>query len=43
MVIDNDTLAVAVARRARGESVTAIARYLKVGRSPCTALQPTSR
>jgi len=33
VVIDNDTLAVAVARRARGESVTVIARYLKVGRS----------
>ena len=44
VVIDNDTLAVAVARRARGESVTVIARYLKVGRSTLyQALQPTSR
>jgi len=29
-------VAVAVARRARGESVTAIARYLGLGRSTCT-------
>ena len=31
--IDPDALAVAVARRARGESVTAIARHLGIGRS----------
>jgi DNA invertase Pin-like site-specific DNA recombinase len=31
--VDPDTLAIAVARRGRGESVTAIARRLKVGRS----------
>ena len=31
--LDADTLAVAIARRARGESVTAIARYLGLGRS----------
>ena len=44
VVIDGDTLAVALARRARGESVTAIAQYLKVGRSTLyRALQPTSR
>ena len=44
VVIDNDTLAVAVARRARGESVTVIARCMKVGRSTLyQALQPTSR
>jgi DNA invertase Pin-like site-specific DNA recombinase len=29
----DDTLAVARARQARGESVTAIARHLKIGRS----------
>jgi len=33
VTVDPDLLAVAVARRARGESVTAIARHLKVGRS----------
>jgi len=32
-VVDQDTLAVAVARRANGESVTAIARRLGIGRS----------
>jgi DNA invertase Pin-like site-specific DNA recombinase len=31
--VDEDVLAVARARQARGESVTAIARHLKVGRS----------
>jgi DNA invertase Pin-like site-specific DNA recombinase len=31
--LDPDTLAVAVARRGRGESVTAIAAHLKIGRS----------
>lgn len=31
--LDPDTLAVALARRARGESVTAIAAHLKIGRS----------
>ncbi|MFB4307453.1 recombinase family protein [Actinomadura sp. GTD37] len=31
--VDNDTLAIARARRQRGESVTAIARHLKIGRS----------
>ena len=31
--LDPDTLAIALARRRRGESVTAIARHLKVGRS----------
>jgi DNA invertase Pin-like site-specific DNA recombinase len=31
--VDDDTLAVARARQARGESVTAIARHLKIGRS----------
>ncbi|MGH3610050.1 MAG: recombinase family protein, partial [Pseudonocardiaceae bacterium] len=39
--LDPDTLAVALARRARGESVTAIAAHLKVGRSTLyRALQP---
>ncbi|MGZ6869020.1 MAG: recombinase family protein [Frankiaceae bacterium] len=32
-VVDPDTLAVALARRARGESVTAIAQHLGIGRS----------
>jgi DNA-binding phage protein len=31
--LDTDTLAVALARRARGESVTAIAAHLSIGRS----------
>lgn len=31
--VDDDTLAIARARRARGESVTGIARHLKIGRS----------
>jgi DNA invertase Pin-like site-specific DNA recombinase len=31
--VDNDVLTVAQARRARGESVAAIARHLKIGRS----------
>jgi DNA invertase Pin-like site-specific DNA recombinase len=31
--VDDDTLAIARARRTRGESVTAIARHLKIGRS----------
>ena len=31
--VDNDVLAVARARQSRGESVSAIARHLKVGRS----------
>ena len=31
--VDDDVLTVAQARRARGESVTAIARHLKIGRS----------
>ena len=40
-VLDPDTLAVAVARRARGESVTAIAAHLKIGRSTLyRGLQP---
>jgi DNA invertase Pin-like site-specific DNA recombinase len=39
--VDEDVLAVALARQARGESVTAIARHLKVGRSTLyRALQP---
>lgn len=39
--LDPDTLAVALARRARGESVTAIAAHLGVGRSTLyRALQP---
>jgi len=32
-VVDEDTLAVVQARQAKGESVTAIARHLKIGRS----------
>ncbi len=35
--LDPDTLAVALARRARGESVTAIAAHLGIGRSTSTA------
>lgn len=39
--VDDDTLAVARARRSHGESVTAIARHLKIGRSTLyRALQP---
>jgi DNA invertase Pin-like site-specific DNA recombinase len=39
--LDPDTLAVALARQARGESVTAIATHLKIGRSTLyRALQP---
>ena len=39
--VDEDTLAVARARQSRGESVTAIARHLKIGRSTLyRALQP---
>jgi hypothetical protein len=40
-VLDPNTLAVALARRGRGESVTAIAAHLKIGRSTLyRALQP---
>jgi hypothetical protein len=40
-VLNPDTLAIALARRARGESVTAIAAHLKIGRSTLyRALQP---
>ena len=40
-VVDDDVLAVARARQSRGESVTAIARHLKIGRSTLyRALQP---
>lgn len=43
LALDPDNLAVALARRARGESVTAIAARLKVGRSTLyRALQPDS-
>jgi DNA invertase Pin-like site-specific DNA recombinase len=39
--VDEDTLAVAISRRARGESVTAIAEYLQIGRSTLyRALEP---
>jgi DNA invertase Pin-like site-specific DNA recombinase len=39
--VDDDTLAVARARQSRGESVTAVARHLKIGRSTLyRALQP---
>ncbi|MGH3180425.1 MAG: helix-turn-helix domain-containing protein, partial [Streptosporangiaceae bacterium] len=39
--VDDDVLAVARARQSRGESVTAIARHLKIGRSTLyRALQP---
>lgn len=31
--MDDDTLAVALARRAKGESVTAIAKHLGIGRA----------
>ena len=31
--VDDDTLAVALARRAKGESVTAIAKHLGIGRA----------
>jgi DNA invertase Pin-like site-specific DNA recombinase len=41
--VDSDTLAIALARRARGESVTAIARHLGIGRSTLyRALEPDS-
>jgi DNA invertase Pin-like site-specific DNA recombinase len=35
--VDDETLAIARSRQARGESVTSIARHLKVGRSTSTA------
>ena len=39
--VDEDLLAVARARRSRGESITAIAQHLKIGRSTLyRALQP---
>jgi DNA invertase Pin-like site-specific DNA recombinase len=39
--VDHDTLAIARARQARGESVTDIARHLKIGRSTLyRALEP---
>jgi DNA invertase Pin-like site-specific DNA recombinase len=39
--VNDDVLAVARARQSRGESVTAIARHLKIGRSTLyRALQP---
>ncbi len=39
--VDDDTLAIAIARRARGESVSAIAQHLRIGRSTLyRALQP---
>jgi DNA invertase Pin-like site-specific DNA recombinase len=39
--VDHDTLAIAIARRARGESVNAIARHLQIGRSTLyRALEP---
>jgi DNA invertase Pin-like site-specific DNA recombinase len=39
--VDEDVLAVTRARQSRGESVTAIARHLKIGRSTLyRALQP---
>lgn len=39
--VDSDTLAVALARRARGESVTTIAQHLRIGRSTLyRALEP---
>ena len=42
--VDDDVLAVARARQSRGESVTAIARHLKIGRSTLyRALQPPER
>ena len=42
--VDEDVLAVARARQSRGESVTTIARHLKIGRSTLyRALQPPER
>ena len=42
--VDDDVLAIARARQSRGESVTAIARHLKIGRSTLyRALQPDER
>ena len=42
--VNDDVLAVARARQSRGESVTAIARHLKIGRSTLyRALQPHER
>jgi DNA invertase Pin-like site-specific DNA recombinase len=39
--VDDDTLAIALARQARGESITTIARHLGIGRSTLyRALQP---
>jgi DNA invertase Pin-like site-specific DNA recombinase len=39
--VDHDTLAIAIARRARGESVTTIAAHLQIGRSTLyRALEP---
>jgi DNA invertase Pin-like site-specific DNA recombinase len=39
--VDHDTLAIAIARRTRGESVTAIATHLNIGRSTLyRALEP---
>ena len=39
--VDDDTLAIAIARRTSGESVTAIARHLRIGRSTLyRALEP---
>jgi DNA invertase Pin-like site-specific DNA recombinase len=39
--VDPDTLAIAIARRKRGESVTAIAKHLEIGRSTLyRALEP---
>jgi DNA invertase Pin-like site-specific DNA recombinase len=39
--VDHDTLAIAIARRARGESVSAIATHLQIGRSTLyRALEP---
>jgi len=41
VAVDHDTLAIARARQARGESVTDIAKHLKIGRSTLyRALQP---
>jgi DNA invertase Pin-like site-specific DNA recombinase len=42
--VNDDVLAIARARQSRGESVTAIARHLKIGRSTLyRALQPDER
>jgi len=42
--VNDDVLAVARARQSRGESVTAIARHLKIGRSTLyRALKPDER